>query len=47
MWYTLAMDIQRTITIVIQPDSDLERTIEAFREVKHSLSEQFDPEYQG
>jgi putative transposase len=33
------MNIQRTITIIIEPDSDLERTIEAFREVQQSLSE--------
>ena len=39
MWYTVGMDIQRTITIGIEPDSDLERTIEAFREVQQRLSE--------
>ena len=33
------MDIQRTIPIVIEPDKDLERTLEAFREVQHALSE--------
>lgn len=33
------MDIQRTITIVIERDPDLERTLEAFREVQHVLSE--------
>jgi len=33
------MDIQRTITIVIEQDHDLERTLEAFREVQHTLSE--------
>jgi hypothetical protein len=33
------MDIQRTITILIEPDKDLERTIEAFREVQQALSE--------
>src|SRR5947209_3714496 len=33
------MQIQRTITIVIEPDSDLERTIDVFREVQHFLSE--------
>jgi len=32
------MNIQRTVTIIIEPDSDLERTLEAFREVQHSLS---------
>ena len=39
MWYTSRMDIQRTITIVIGPDKDLERTLEVFREVQHVLSE--------
>jgi putative transposase len=39
MWYYSAVDIQRTITIVIEPDKDLERTLEAFREVQHALSE--------
>jgi len=39
MWYSLGMNIQRTISIVIQPDNDLERTIEAFREVQQRLSE--------
>jgi len=33
------MQIQRTITIIIQPDSDLERTLEAFRQVQADLSE--------
>ena len=33
------MDIQRTIAIVIERDPDLERTLEAFREVQHVLSE--------
>jgi putative transposase len=33
------MDIQRTIPIIIEPDKDLERTLEAFREVQHELSE--------
>jgi putative transposase len=33
------MDIQRTITIVIQPDRDLERTLIAFREIQQRLSE--------
>jgi putative transposase len=33
------MDIQRTVTILIQPDSALERTVQAFREVQHALSE--------
>lgn len=33
------MQIQRTITIVIAPDTDLEHTIDAFREVQHALSE--------
>ncbi len=32
------MDIQRTVTIIIEADSDLERTLEAFREVQHALS---------
>src|SRR5947208_10716955 len=39
MWYHFRMDIQRTITIIIEPDRDLERTLEAFREVQHALSE--------
>ncbi len=39
MWYYFLMDIQRTITIIIEPDKDLERTLEAFREVQHELSE--------
>jgi hypothetical protein len=39
MWYHLLMDIQRTITIVIEPDKDLERTLEVFREVQQALSE--------
>src|SRR5438132_12725780 len=39
MWYHFRMDIQRTITIIIEPDRDLERTLEAFREVQHTLSE--------
>src|SRR6266516_5529903 len=39
MWFHPAMDIQRTITIVIEPDKDLARTLEAFREVQHALSE--------
>ena len=39
MWYPLLMDIQRTITIIIEPDQDLERTLRAFREVQHALSE--------
>ncbi len=39
MWYTLCMDIQRTITIVIQADPDLERTLDAFQDVQQSLSE--------
>ncbi|GHO77590.1 transposase [Ktedonobacter sp. SOSP1-85] len=33
------MLIQRTVPIVIEPDSDVERTIEVFREVQHALSE--------
>lgn len=33
------MDIQRTVSIVIEADNDLQRTIEAFREVQHALSE--------
>lgn len=33
------MDIQRTITIIIEPDIDLEHTLEAFREVQQRLSE--------
>lgn len=33
------MDIQRTITIVIEPDRDLQRTAEAFRDVQQALSE--------
>jgi putative transposase len=33
------MNIQRTVTIVIEADPDLQRTIEAFREVQHALSE--------
>ena len=32
------MDIQRSITIIIEPDSDLERTLEAFRAVQQALS---------
>jgi putative transposase len=32
------MQIQRTITILIEPDRDLERTLEAFREVQRALS---------
>lgn len=39
MWYNIIMDIQRTITIIIEPDKDLERTLEAFREVQQALSE--------
>jgi putative transposase len=39
MWYCLGMDIQRTITIVIAPDRDLEHTLDAFRDVQQSLSE--------
>src|SRR6266702_8404374 len=39
MWYHFRMDIQRTITIIIEPDKDLERTLEAFREVQQALSE--------
>ena len=39
VWYNACMDIQRTVTIVIEPDLDLERTLEVFREVQHSLSE--------
>src|SRR5690242_3707950 len=38
MWYFFGMDIQRTITIIIEPDSDLERTLQAFREVQQCLS---------
>ncbi|WP_040442160.1 hypothetical protein [Ktedonobacter racemifer] len=33
------MQIQRTVPIVIEPDSDLEHTIDGFREVQHALSE--------
>jgi putative transposase len=39
MWYSCSMDMQRTITIVIAPDKDLERTLEVFRKVQHRLSE--------
>ncbi len=39
VWYYACMDIQRTITILIEPDPDLERTLEAFREVQNALSE--------
>jgi len=39
MWYHFCMDIQRTITIIIEPDPDLERTLEAFRAVQQALSE--------
>jgi hypothetical protein len=39
MWYHFSKDIQRTITILIEPDRDLEYTLEAFREVQHALSE--------
>ncbi len=44
MWYALCMDIQRTITIIIQRDLDLEHTLDAFRDVQQSLSE---PCYHG
>lgn len=33
------MQIQRTVTIIIEPDEDLQRTVEAFREVKQTLSQ--------
>jgi putative transposase len=33
------VNIQRTVTIIIEPDKDLEQTLEAFREVQHALSE--------
>ncbi len=33
------MNIQRTVTIMIEADPDLQRTIEAFRDVQHALSE--------
>jgi len=33
------MNIQRTVTIMIEADPDLQRTIEAFRDVQHVLSE--------
>jgi len=33
------MDIQRTISIVIEPDKDLKRTLETFGEVQQALSE--------
>jgi putative transposase len=33
------MDIQRTITIVIEQDRDLERTLEAFQKVQQALAE--------
>jgi putative transposase len=39
MWYNNCTEIQRTITIIIELDSDLERTLEAFREVQRTLSE--------
>src|SRR6266516_4121990 len=39
MWYPFCMHIQRTITLVIEADPDLEATLEAFREVQHNLSE--------
>jgi len=32
------MDIQRTVTIVIEPDPDLRQTLEVFREVQADLS---------
>jgi len=38
MWYPSGRDIQRPITIIIQPDSDLEHTLEAFRAVQQQLS---------
>ena len=33
------MDIQRTISIIIEPDNDLRHTLAAFREVQQALSE--------
>lgn len=39
MWYHARMDIQRTISIIIESDQDLEQTLEAFREVQQGLSE--------
>jgi putative transposase len=39
MWYSECVDIQRTVTIIIEPDRDLQRTLEAFREVQYALSE--------
>lgn len=33
------MNIQRTVTIMIEANPDLQRTIEAFRDVQHALSE--------
>jgi putative transposase len=38
------MQIRRTVTILIEPDDDLQRTVQAFREVKQNLSE---PCYNG
>ncbi len=39
MCYTLpVMDIQRTVTILIEPDPDLTRTLEVFRAVQAELS---------
>ena len=39
MRYICSMDIQRTVTIVIEPDTDLEQTLLAFRNVQQTLSE--------
>lgn len=39
VWYISCMEIQRTISIVVEPDTDLQNTLEAFREVQHRLSE--------
>jgi putative transposase len=33
------MNIQRTITILIENDPDLRKTLDAFRKVQHALSE--------
>src|SRR5436305_7174567 len=38
MWYSFCMNIQRTITTLIEADPDLQRTLEAFRDVQQTLS---------
>src|ERR671937_3115701 len=38
MWYTLSMDVQRAVPILLPDDADLRATLDAFRDVQNTVS---------